>query len=197
MQKCSTCGNEFTGHQCPECGGKPLPTARQVNKALNKYPLPLFVGLFGVLAAVHFYPPLDRNSLFAIALCILFFPMIFHVICSARKSLALDVNRLKAAYLYCGAAVVLLALVIAGNGALDNSPVRVVNSSILQKTVSHGRYSTSHHLHVASWQQGRSTEDFSVGIPLYVRASIGQTITVEVHNGLFGLPWYGKIVLER
>lgn len=196
MQKCSTCGNEFTGHQCPSCGGKPLPSARQINKALNRYPLLSLAGLFGVIAANHYYPPLDRNRLFVIALSVFFFPMIFHVISAVRKRLALDVNRLKSAYLYGGAAVVILALVIAGNGALDMSPVRLVKTSILRKNVTSGRHSTTHHFHVASWRPGRSTEDLAVGVPLYVRASVGQPIAVEAHNGLFGLPWYGHIYLE-
>lgn len=196
MQKCSTCGNEFTGHQCPSCGGKPLPTARQINKKLNNYPIPALLGLFGVLAAVHFYPPLDRNPLFVLALCVFFLPIIFHLVAAVRKRMALDVDRLKKAYLYCGAAVLLLALAIAGNGALDTSPVRIVKSSILRKNITSGRYSTTHHFHVASWRPGRSTEDLAVDVPLYARGSVGQAITVEVHNGLFGLPWYGRISLE-
>jgi hypothetical protein len=196
MQKCSTCGNEFTGHACPTCGSKPLPSARQINKELRNYPIPCLAGLFGVLAAVHIYPPLDRGSLLVLALCLFFIPVIFHVISALRKCLPLDVDRLKKAYLYCAAAVVLLALLIAGNGALDISPARIVKSSILRKNISTGRHSTTHHFFVTSWRPGRSTEDLTVGSPLYVRASVGQAITVEVHNGLFGLPWYGKIVLE-
>lgn len=196
MRKCSACGNEFTGRHCPSCGGKPLPTAWQINKALNYYPVPSLAGLFGVLAAVHFYPPPDSDSLFAIVLCLFFFPIILHVSSSVRKRLASDVDRLKRTYLYCGAAVIFFALFITGNGALDMSPVRLVQSSIVRKNITSGRHSTTHHLHVTSWRPGRSTEDLAVPVPLYARASVGQAITVEVHNGLFGLPWYGKIVLE-
>jgi hypothetical protein len=196
MQKCSTCGNEFTGLHCPSCGGEPLPTSRQINKALNYYPVPSLAGLFGVLAAVHFYPLLDRNSLFVTVLCIFFVPIVFHISSSVRKRLALDVDRLKRTYLYCGAAVIFLALLISANGALDSSPVRLVHSSIVRRNITSGRHSTTHHLHVASWRPGKSTEDLAVPIPLYARASVGQAIIVEVHNGLFNLPWYGKIVLE-
>jgi len=93
--------------------------------------------------------------------------------------------------------MVLLALTIAGNGVLDMSPVKLVKTSILRKSVTSGRHSSTHHFFVASWRPGRSTEDLAVVIPLYVRAPIGQSITVEVHSGLFGLPWYGQIVLEK
>jgi hypothetical protein len=196
MQKCSLCANEFRGHQCPSCGGKPLPSAQQINKTLTKYPYPLFAGLFGVLAANYFYPPLDRNLLFGITMCVFLFPIIFHVVSAVRKRLPLDVNRLKTAYLYFGAAVVMLALVIASNGALDKSSVSVVKSPIFRKSITSGRYSTTHHFYVASWRPGRSTEDLAVGVPLYVRASVGQPIAVEVHTGLFGIPWYGQISLE-
>jgi hypothetical protein len=196
MQKCSTCGNEFTGHACPTCGGKPLPSARQINKALAMYPFLSLAGLFGVLGAISFYPPVDRNPLAWIALSLFFFPIIFHISSNARKRLASDVDRLKSAYLYFGAAMVFLALLIAGNGAFDSSPVRLVRSSILRKSITSGRHSTTHHFFVTSWRPGRSTEDLPVAVRLYVQASVGQAITVEVHNGLFGLPWYGQISLE-
>jgi hypothetical protein len=196
MQKCLKCRNEFTGHLCPSCGGQPLPSARQINKQLNNYPIPALAGLFGAIAANYFYPLLDSNPLFAIVLCIFFFPIIFHISSSVRKRLASDVDRLKKTYLYCGAAVLLLAIAIACNGVLDTSPVRFLRSSIVRKNVTSGRHSTTNHLHVVSWRSGRSTEDLAVSVPLYVRASVGQTITVEVHRGLFGLPWYGQISLE-
>ena len=123
--------------------------------------------------------------------------MIFHVVSAVQKRLPMEVNRLKSVYLYCGAAMVLLALSIAGNGLLDLSPVKLIKTSILRKSVASGRHSSTHHFFVSSWRPGRTTEDLAVVIPLYVRASIRQSITVEVHNGLFGLPWYGQIVLEK
>jgi hypothetical protein len=196
MQKCSTCGKVFTGHACPGCGGKPLPSARQINRQLNNYPIPALVGLLGTIAANYFYPLLDSNPLFAIVLCIFFLPIIFHISSSMRKRLVLDADRLKKAYLYCGALVIFLALLIAVNGALDMSPVTVVKSAIVRKSISSGRYSTTHHFHVASWRPGKNTENLTVGIPLYVRASVGQSVAIEMHNGLFGLPWYGHISLE-
>jgi hypothetical protein len=196
MQRCLTCGNDFTGRQCPRCGGKPLPSAWQINKELKNYPLPAVTGLFGVPAANHFYSLFDSNPLFGLALCVFFFPMLFHVVTAVRKRLALDVNHLKIAYRYCGGAVVLLALVVAGNGALDRSTVRVVKSSILRKGITSGRYSTTHHFYVTSWRAGRSTEDLWVGGPIYADASVGEFISIEVHEGFFGLPWYGKIFLD-
>src|SRR5579864_9568163 len=135
MQKCSTCGSEFTDHLCPSCGANPLPSARHINKELRNYPIPCLAGLFGVLAAVHFYPPLDRNPVSVIALCVFFSPMALHIVSGVRKRLPLDVNRLKSAYLYCGATMVLLASAIAGNGALDMSPAKLVKTSILRKSV--------------------------------------------------------------
>jgi hypothetical protein len=196
MQKCSTCGNEFRSHQCPICGGKALPSASQINRGLKNYPLLSLVGLFGYLAADHFYRTLDRNSIALISLCALFFPMILNVVSAVRRRLARDVKRLKAAYLFCGSALVILALLIAGNGALDNSTTRVVKSSILRKSITSGRYSTTHHLHIASWRPGKNTEDIAVIVSVYVRASVGQPIAVEVHDGLFGIPWYGQISLQ-
>lgn len=195
MHKCSACGNEFSGHQCPNCGGKPLPSTKQINESLKKYSYLLLAGLFGNLAAVYVYPLLDINMVLRICLCVFFLPIIFHLVSGLRKRLAFDAGKLKKAYLISGLTVAFLAALIAANGALDNS-ISTVRSSILRKNITKGRYSTTHHLIVVSWRPGRRTEDLWVAVPIYAYASIGQSISVEVHKGLLGLPWYGKILLE-
>jgi hypothetical protein len=40
------------------------------------------------------------------------------------------------------------------------------------------------------------SEEFEVGSRTFDRAAVGQTVTVELHNGFFGLPWSGGISPE-
>lgn len=196
MPKCSVCGGEFRGHQCPGCGAKPKPSTREINKALANSPLPSLAGLFGILAANYCYPLLDSNTFLWIGLLLFFFPIIFHIVSAVRKQLARDVNRLKTIYFYSGAAMLLFALVLAANGFLDPSSVLPVQSSIVRKNVTSGRHSSTNHLHVTSWRPGRTIEDLHVGDSLYSRAFVGEPVTVETHQGLFRFPWYGKITLD-
>lgn len=196
MQKCPRCGNEFSGQECPRCGGKSKPSAAEIDEAVGKYLYLGFTGLAGTALSTYLYPTVERNLLSVIAGCLFFLPLALHALRGSRKGQASDMNRLKAAYLYCGAGVVLIALMLIMNGALDWAPPRIESSSILEMRITSGKYSSTHHLVLISWRPGRAKEDLAVGTALYAHASVGQRVSVEVHKGLFGLPWYGKVTLE-
>lgn len=194
-QRCAKCGNEFRGEQCPTCRETETP-AVQINNALGKLFLPCLIGLSGVAVAIYAYPAVERSFLPVIATVLFFLPLILNTVSSARKRLVADASRLKLAYSCCGAGVMLIALVIAMNGALDWRPTMVVRARIVGMRVTSGKYSSTYHLDLASWRPGRTTEDIAVGSGLYARASVGRQVAVEVHPGLFGLPWYRKVTLE-
>jgi len=105
-------------------------------------------------------------------------------------------NRLRKVYLYCSAGVVLVAVVMVMNGALDWVPPTVVRSSVVAMRITNGKYWSTHRLVLVSWQPGRATEELAVGSAVYAGASVGRRVSVEVHKGFFGLPWYGKVTLE-
>lgn len=192
MYKCSACGNDFSGHQCPRCGGKPRANAEQIKRSLKKHALLLLAGLIAVLVANRSYPLLDGSKLFAIVWCAFFLPIILSFVSAVRWGLVLNASRLKAAYISCSTISLLLALLIASNGSLDRSPVRLVKSSILRTSRPTRRYAGLN-LFVPSWRPGRSTEKLWAGVPVSITASPGDSISVEVHEGFFRLPWYGNV----
>lgn len=154
-------------------------------------------GLLGIVIANGFFPLLDRDRFLIAGLCAFFAPVVLHVVSSFRKRLALDAGRLQRAYLYAGAVTVFLALFIAGNGALDDSPATPVRATVLSKQVTVGRYGRlSYTLRVRSWRTGRGTEDFNVGGRTYRTASTEKAVVVEVHRGRLGLPWYSGVFSE-
>ena len=196
-QKCPICGNGLRNGLCPKCGETTRPSQEELQKVLGKSFYLSFAGLAGLAAATYGYPTLERSYLSVIAAFLFFLPLILHWARSKSKRLAADVNRLKTAYWCCSAGVMLIALVFAMNGALDWKRPTVVRSRVIQIRVTHGRYySSTNHLVLASWRPGRATEDVSVGDALYSRATVGQQVSLEVHPGLFGLPWYNRVRLE-
>jgi hypothetical protein len=197
MSKCARCGSEFHGSRCPACGENPVAAARAVNKELQKYSYPLVAGLIGMLAATHYYPPLDSGPLLIAGLCVLFLPIVMHVVIAARKRLSTNSGRLRNAYICSGGFLILLAALMLLNGALDGSPVGSVRTSIIRKSISRGRSSTTHTLVVSSWRAGRSQEKLEVNRQMYQSVMPGESIAVEMHGGFFRLPWYGPIVPAR
>jgi hypothetical protein len=154
-------------------------------------------GLLGIVIANGFLPLLDRDRFLIAGLCAFFAPVVLHVVSSFRERLALDAGSLQRAYLYAGAVTVFLALLIAGNGALDQSPVTPVRTTLVRKQATVGRYGRlSYTLRVRSWRAGRATEDFNVNGRTYRTASTETAVVVEVHSGRFGLPWYSGVFSE-
>jgi hypothetical protein len=197
MGSCSTCGTEFAVRLCPNCGAAPAVTSRKINQALVKYSYPMLGGLLGIVIANGCFPLLDRDPFLIAGLCAIFAPAVLHVVSCFRKRLPLDFGRLQRAYLYAGAVTVFLALLIACNGALDQSPVKPVRATVVRKQVTLGRYGRpSYTLSVRSWRTGRATEDFDVNGRTYRNTSLEKAVVVEVHRGRFGLPWCSGVLSE-
>jgi hypothetical protein len=102
---------------------------------------------------------------------------------------------LRAVYMCSSLALVLLGLMLFMNGGLDRPPGNEVRTTVIRKTVIRGR-TTQYHLWVSSWRPGRSEEDFNIGLREFDRATVGKSVTVELHSGFFGLPWRGDILPE-
>jgi hypothetical protein len=113
-----------------------------------------------------------------------------------RKRLPLDIGRLQQAYLAAGAVSVFLVLLIGCDGVFDKSAPVLVTTSILYKQVVRGRYGPSYILKVRSWRPGRATEDLAVNAWTYRSTSTERPVVVEVHRGLFGLPWYNRVLAQ-
>jgi hypothetical protein len=193
MHKCSTCETEIHISRCPDCGGNPLPSEGQPRKALNNYSLLLAPGLLVGLLAYIVFPPLDAGPLVALGLCTFFLPLVMQLLSIVRKRLSEDLGRLRTIYVYSSLALLLLALLPLLNGWLDGSPPSAVEATVIQKTAVLNRSTTSYRLTVSSWRLGRSVEELRVGARTYDNVFVGNTITVAVHKGFFGLPWDGAV----
>ncbi len=157
---------------------------------------PLIGGIAGIIIADQFYPPLDENPPIILALCLFFIPILLQIAVTVRKRLLHSFGWLRLVYIYSGSAAIVLAAVLGLNGMADFASVRHVQTSITRKYITSGRHSTSYHLVVSSWRPGRSEEKLRVNWTTYHATFVGEPVLVEVHHGLFALPWYGRISPE-
>lgn len=169
---------------------------RAANRVLIRYSYAVLVGLLGTLIADHYFPLLDRNAFLIAAVCVLFAPVILHVISSVRGRLGEGLALVKRAYVIAGGVSIFIALLIAGNGGFDRSVATPVTATVLRKQVVRGRYGPSYTLKVRSWRPGRETESIYVNVGTYGSTSVEKPIVVEMHGGVFGLPWYSGVLAE-
>jgi hypothetical protein len=172
-----------TGTSEPQLGKRPtsgwisIPSAGNAGKGWNF--IPLAPGLFGSFFAYSLYPLLDGRYLLIGGVFVFFL-------------LTAVVPR---ASVFSGIALALLAVGLLLNGALDKFPPTGIKTTIIRKAMVTG-HGTHYDVVVSSWRPGRSEEDFEVESGIYRRAAIGRPATVELHQGYFGVPWYGNISPE-
>jgi hypothetical protein len=174
----------------PAASDGPLPSGGQSGKSLNSYSLLLAPGLLGGIFAYVVYPPLDSGPLVAFGLCIFLLPFVLKLSSVLRKRLGEDEGRLRTVYVCTSFALLLLSFVVLVNGWQDKSPLNAVRATVIQKTSTRHRSTTSYSVTVSSWRPGRSVEELTVGSRTYNNVVVGKPVTVGVRKGAFGLPWY-------
>ena len=195
MPHCVECALSFEGNQCPGCGAAPALTKAQVNQALKMHTYTLVAGLGGVLLATYKYPPLDQNLVMISCILVFFAPIVTLLVFSIRKRLASDFDLLKNVYKWAGVLLVVFAVILILNGALDSQPPTEVRANVIRKSASRGRHGTSYSLTVGpSWRPGKVDERVQVGRTTFSKVQPGQPVAIELHAGTLGLPWYSRVV---
>jgi hypothetical protein len=152
----------------------------------------LVPGVFVTLGALSVYPLLDSRQAMAFLLSGFLLPFAALIVSIMRKREGHDAKILRKIYVCASLVLVLFGLFLFANGKLDGSPARSVQATVLEKILFRGRV-TQTRLYVSSARPGRSREDLLVSSGVFDRAVVGKAVTVELHDGYFGLSWYGRI----
>jgi hypothetical protein len=144
-----------------------------------------------------FYHPLDARVPMGLMLSLFLAPVALQMLSFLRRRPSENVGPWGWVYICSSFALLLLALLLFLNGGLDSSPLNRVRTSVIRKAAISGtKGGTRYNLTVSSWRPGTSVENFSVARSVFDRTVVGKTITVELHKGFFGLPWFERILPE-
>ena len=185
-----TSGIEVQVRPRPAGSDGSVPSGGQSGKLLDPYSLLLAPGLLGGILAYVVYTPLDSGPLVAFGVCAFLLPFVLKLFSVVRKRLSEDVGRLRTVYVCASFALLLLSLLGFVNGWQDKSPLSAVRATVIQKSSTRSKGGTSYYVTVSSWRPGRSVEELRVGSRTYNNVVVGKPVTVGVHKGVFGLPWY-------
>jgi hypothetical protein len=159
------------------------------------YILLMTPGVFFTFHALSVYPPVNPRFPMAVMLCIFVLPVVLMMLSFVLKRPNENVKTWRIVYVSSSIALLLSAILLFLNGYLDRSIPYEVRTTVIRKAVIRGR-ATQYNLTVSSWRTGRSIENFNVALKVFERAAVGKSVTVEVHEGLFSMPWHGKISTE-
>jgi hypothetical protein len=76
------------------------------------------------------------------------------------------------------------------NCVFDNSKPTVYNAQVLEKTISESRRMTRYYVTVTPWGHHYDKEQISISKEHYEDIEIGQSVKIDVKQGLFHIPWY-------
>jgi hypothetical protein len=150
-------------------------------------------GLLTILIVLHFYPLLHDALPILSGFCVFLLPgLIFPFVKRRHKSRTVDWAR--RACLWSGCANMFIAALLALNGMADHSPVRRIQTTVVSKFSTSGKYRPSYYIVVVSWHLGQSTEDLPVDRQVYSATHTGETVLIELHPGFFGFPWGSRVL---
>lgn len=168
---------------------------QDVSQALQPYVFFTMAGMIGLFAVIYWaYPLLDSTNFLFIGIALLFGPLLFiYPRYGFGKPLsASELPVAKKAYIWAGVAIWSLLVLVICNGGLDRS-VTPTEAVVIARQITQGRHSKTYSLIVESWRPGRDTEELRVNTAIYQAAVPNQTVTVDVHKGFFGWPWYDNV----
>jgi hypothetical protein len=199
MQKPSAARIEIQLGMHPESSTSPVPSNPTLRQVLSVSSV-MALGVFANFSALSAYTPINTRRPMAVMFCLVLLPAALTAFSLVRKRTNNPKNHLKTwlgFVVSSSVALWVLAILLFLNGSLDRSPGNETKATVVRKAAVRGRRGgTQHHLTVTSWQAGRSVEYFKVTSNVFDRAVVGKAVTVEVHQGFFGMPWHGEISSE-
>jgi hypothetical protein len=191
MQNRSTGGMELKVSR-RSGGGEPAFTSSVDVKQLL-YFLLLVPGVAVSLLPLGVYPPRDARIPVGAIVCAFLISAVLRLSSLVQRQPGKDFGRRRTISTWAGLALPLIAILLFLNGRLDSSPRRVVRATVIGKTAPIGTREAQYGIRVTSWRPGRRSEDLNVGSRVFARAVLGKGVTVELHKGFLGLPWYDHI----
>jgi hypothetical protein len=188
MTHCLNCGAEREVDQCVACGLTSEAAEVVLRRRLVQRTAWFLVGSVLFVPASHAFPPLELDGIL-IFVGVLFFVVLglgLWMVQRARRRQEIEIMK----RVYFGFLPVpwILAALLFVNGKFDATPHVHENASVVGKFSMPGILKTQR-LIVTSWREGRSLEHVLVSSDDYNRFQVGDSVVIEMQNGLVGIPW--------
>jgi hypothetical protein len=191
MTSCLYCGADRASDQCLACGLTSAAAEVMLRRRLVWRTAWFLVGAVVFVPVCQAFPPVELDSI------LIFVGVLFFVVLGlglwmvSRARLRQEIEVLKRVYFGFLPVPWILAGLLFINGKLDTTPPQRETTSVIGKFSMPGVLRTQR-LVVASWREGRRIERVPVSRDDYDRFQVGNTVVVQIQQGVAGIPWiYG------
>jgi hypothetical protein len=188
MTRCLDCGSERETDQCPACGLTSAAAEVMLRKRLVRRTAIFLVGAIIFVPASQVFPPLEEDGI------LIFVGVLFFVVLGLglwmvnRAGTGREIEIIKRVYFGLLPVPWILAALLFVNGKFDDGRPQPQTVSVVGKFSMPGFLRTQR-LVVTSWREGRAIERLEVSRDDYGRFRPGDSVIVEVENGVVGIPW--------
>jgi hypothetical protein len=160
------------------------------------YFLLLIPALFVAQMPLGIYPPLDTRLPMGLIIGTFLLSAIPRLMNIRQRPQSNNVQWWKVMSTCAGLILPLIGIMVFLNGKLDTSPRSDVRTTVIRKIAPAGYRQAQYIVVVSSGRSGRSEEALNVNSPVFERARVGKTVTIEMRQGHFGLPWVANVFPE-
>jgi len=192
MTHCLYCGAEREADQCLSCGLTSAAAEVMLRRRLVWRTAWFLVGAVLFLPVCEAFPPLelDKILIFVGGLFFVVLGLGFWMVERARRRQEIEVMK----RIYFGFLPVpwILTVMLFVNGKFDTQPPRPETASVVGKFAMPG-ISRTQRLVVTSWREDHPVERVPVERDDYQRFQVGDSVVVEMQNGVVGIPWVNSV----
>lgn len=186
---CLDCGAERLADQCSECGLTAEAAEVMLRRKLVRRTTWLLVGALLFVPASQAFPALELDAILIFVGVVFFLAIAMLVWIERLAKWGKYIEPLKRVFFALVPLPWIFAAFLFINGRFDRSPVVQHEARIVGKFNMPGPWLRTKRLVVFSWRDGRRYERIPVDTDDYVRFHLGEDMTVDVHDGLLGIPW--------
>ena len=192
MTRCLNCGAERDADICAECGLGSSAAEMSLRQRLLNRTAVFLLGALALIVAAGRYPALELDGILIFVGVLFFFTLGLAMLVERRALRHGEVEILKRIYYGLIPLPWLLGVLLLANGAFDTSPAWLEQARVISKFSMPGPV-PSRRLVVSSWREGRRFERVPVGRADFDRLNTGDTVEIEVHQGLASIPWVSGV----
>jgi hypothetical protein len=188
MTRCLDCGAEREADQCPACGLTSAAAEVMLRKRLVRRTAIFLVGAIIFVPASQVFPPLEEDGI------LIFVGLLFFVVLGLglwmvnRARRGREIEAIKRVYFGLLPVPWILAALLFVNGRFDDGHPRRETVSVVGKFNMPGLVRMQR-LVVTSWRENRAIERLDVSRDDFGRFRPGDSVIVEVEDGVVGIPW--------
>ncbi len=192
VKRCLNCDTVMTGPVCEGCDLTEAAAGLVVRRKVILRTGLFLLGSLAFVAAAYHFPPLEMDKMLIFCGIVFFLGLAMAVWVERGALRGSQITVRKRLFLTVVPVPWLLAALLVVNATLDNAPVRDHTTQVVRK-FSMSAMVPTRRLVVGSWLPGHRYERVPVSSAEYSRFRVGETVTVEIHPGLAGIPWVAGV----